>query len=48
VCDTVRLRAERDARGAGRVYTITCEARDRAGLAAAATATFTVPSGGSR
>jgi hypothetical protein len=42
-CGRVTLRAERDAHGAGRVYTITCEGRDRAGLAGTATVTITVP-----
>ncbi len=45
-CDQVLLRAERDARGAGRVYTITCEALDHAGLASAATVTVAVPHAG--
>jgi sugar lactone lactonase YvrE len=43
-CLTVGLRAERAAGGPGRVYTVTCEARDRSGLAGAATTTVLVPS----
>ncbi|HUD72877.1 MAG TPA: S8 family serine peptidase [Dongiaceae bacterium] len=46
-CGQVRLRAERDARGPGRLYTLTCEARDHAGLASAATVTVVVPHDGS-
>jgi hypothetical protein len=42
-CVAVGLRAERDAGGAGRIYTVTCEARDRSGLAGAATTTVRVP-----
>jgi len=39
----VMLRAERDGSGPGRIYTLTCEARDRAGNAASAPATTSVP-----
>jgi len=42
-CDAVGLRAERDAGGAGRVYTVTCAARDRSGAAGAATTMVRVP-----
>jgi hypothetical protein len=42
-CDEVGLRAERDAAGPGRIYTVTCEARDRSGGAGAATTTVRVP-----
>jgi DNA-binding beta-propeller fold protein YncE len=42
-CSTVLLRAERDGGGSGRVYSIVCEARDRAGVTAQATATVEVP-----
>ncbi|HYV85785.1 MAG TPA: choice-of-anchor D domain-containing protein, partial [Patescibacteria group bacterium] len=43
-CVAVGLRAERDTRGDGRLYTVTCEARDASGLAGAASATVRVPS----
>jgi subtilisin family serine protease/sugar lactone lactonase YvrE len=43
-CVAVGLRAERAAGGPGRVYTVTCEARDRSGLAGGATTTVRVPS----
>ena len=43
-CVAVGLRAERAAGGPGRTYTVTCAARDRSGLAGAATTTVRVPS----
>jgi subtilisin family serine protease len=47
-CDWVELRAKRDGSNQ-RVYTVTCEARDRSGNATRATTTVMVPkSGGSR
>ena len=42
-CVAVGLRAERDAGGPGRVYTVTCEARDTSGHAGAATTMVRVP-----
>jgi hypothetical protein len=41
--DTVNLRAERAAKGNGRIYTILFEARDAAGNASTKTVTVTVP-----
>jgi rhamnogalacturonan endolyase len=40
---SVNLRAERDGRGSGRVYTITIEARDASGNTTTGTVTVTVP-----
>jgi subtilisin family serine protease/DNA-binding beta-propeller fold protein YncE len=42
-CDTIALRAERDASQSGRVYRIVCEARDRSGGASRVEAAITVP-----
>jgi hypothetical protein len=42
-CKSVQLRAERDGRGDGRVYTITLTARDASGNASTATARVFVP-----
>jgi hypothetical protein len=41
--NAVRLRAERSARGSGRVYTITITATDSAGNASTQTVNVTVP-----
>jgi hypothetical protein len=41
--DTVKLRAEREGKGSGRVYTITVEATDEAGNTATETTEVTVP-----
>ena len=40
---SVNLRAERDGRGSGRIYTITMEARDASGNTTTGTVTVTVP-----
>ena len=40
---TLKLRAERDGDGPGRVYTITVESRDYSGNSSVATVTVTVP-----
>jgi hypothetical protein len=42
-CATVDLRAERDPSGPGRIYSVTCEGRDRSGNRTAATTTVVVP-----
>jgi subtilisin family serine protease len=49
-CVAVELTASRDSGGDGRTYTVTCEARDRSGNAATASATVVVPhdQGGAR
>jgi hypothetical protein len=42
-CNVVALPADRNATGGGRIYTVTCEARDRSGGTTRASATVLVP-----